>query len=114
VIFSVIALFPSPKNRGQLIEIMNSVRDLTRPSPGCIGCWLCEEEIMQNQVQYAEQWESEEALHEHIRSDLYLRLLSAVELSQSAPEVNYYYTGRSKGFELVEQLRRDGSPGHKR
>jgi len=82
VIFSVIGLSPSLKNRGQLLEILRSVVDLTRPRPGCVGCWLSEEEFLHNHVLYAEQWETEEALHEHIRSDLYLRLLSAIELSQ--------------------------------
>src|SRR5690349_614954 len=91
VIFSVIAFFPSQKNRGQLIEIMRSVSDLTRPVLGCLGCWLCEDEALRNQVLYAEQWEDDETLHDHIRSDLYLRLLSAVELSQRQPEVNFYY-----------------------
>ena len=106
VIFSVIGLSPSLKSRGQLIEILRSVVDLTRPCPGCLGCWLSEEDSLNNHVVYAEQWETEEALHDHIRSDLYLRLLSAVELSQSPPEVNFYYSTQTKGLELVETVRR--------
>src|SRR5215470_82486 len=74
VIFSVISLCPSLKNRGQLIELLRSVLDLSRPCPGRMGCWLSEEDSLQNRIIYAEQWETEEALHEHIRSDLYRRL----------------------------------------
>jgi quinol monooxygenase YgiN len=106
VIFSVIALSPSFKNRGQLLEILRSLVDLTRPCPGCMGCWLSEEDFLRNHVLYAEQWETEEALHEHIRSDLYLRLLSAIELSQQPPEVSFYYATETKGFNLVETVRR--------
>jgi len=110
VIFSVIGLSPSLKNRGQLLEILRSLVDLTRPCPGCMGCWLSEEDFLHNHVLYAEQWETEGALHEHIRSDLYLRLLSAIELSQRPPEVCFYYTTETKGFNLIETVRRQLAP----
>jgi quinol monooxygenase YgiN len=114
VIFSVISLSPSLKNRAQLLEILRSVLDLTRPRPGCMGCWLSEEEFLSNHVLYAEQWATEEALREHIRSDLYLRLLSAIELSQRPPEVSFYYATETRGFDLVESIRQqldcNGSP----
>jgi len=105
VICSVIGLSPSLKNREQLLEILRSLVDLTRPCQGCMGCWLAEEDFLNNHVIYAEQWETEEALREHIRSDLYLRLLSAIELSQHPPEVSFYYTTETKGFNLVETVR---------
>jgi quinol monooxygenase YgiN len=106
VIFSVISLCPSLKNRGQLIELLRSVLDLSRPCPGRMGCWLSEEDSLQNRIIYAEQWETEEALHEHIRSDLYRRLLSAIELSERPPEVKFYYATETRGFDLVESIRR--------
>ncbi len=105
VVFSIITIFPSGKQRSQVIEILRSVQDLTRPTPGCAGCWLSEEEVLHNHIRYAEQWESEEAMHDHIRSDLYLRVLAAMELSKQPPLVRFYYTSDIKGFELVEKLR---------
>lgn len=105
VIFSVIGLSPSTKSRDQLLEILRSVVDFTRPCPGCMGCWLTEEDFLRNHIVYAEQWDTEEALHDHIRSDLYLRLLSAIELSQQPPEVGFYFTTEARGFDLVETVR---------
>lgn len=105
MIFSVIGIYPSSKHRAQLIEILHSVLDLTRPCPGCVGCWLSEEDILHNFIQYAEQWENEEALHRHIQSDVYRRILAAMELSKQPPEVGFYFTSGKKGFELVEALR---------
>jgi len=66
---------------------------------------LSEEDPLHNCIRYAEQWETEEALHDHIRSHLYLRLLTAMELSKQSPEVTFYYTAATKGFELIETLR---------
>jgi quinol monooxygenase YgiN len=105
VIFSVVGLSPSAKHRGQLVEILHSVLDLTRPSLGCLGCWLCEEDCLDNVVRYVEQWENEEALHKHIRSDVYRRLLTAMELSKEPPEVGFYVASERLGFELIEALR---------
>jgi quinol monooxygenase YgiN len=111
VVFSVIRLFPSPKQRSELVEILRSVQDLTRPLPGCMGCWLSEQDYLHNHIRYAEQWESEEALHEHIRSDLYSRVLAAMELSKKAPEVRFYFSTEARGFELIEDIRRKEHTG---
>ena len=105
MVFSIIRLFPSVKQRTQVIDILKSVQDLTRPSPGCLGCWLSEEDYTDLHVRYAEQWESEEALHSHLKSDLYMRVLSAMELSKRPPEVGFYRASQKQGFELIETVR---------
>ncbi len=63
--------------------------------------------MSQNQICYTEQWESDEALNDHIRSDLYRRLLAGLELSRRQPEVRFYYCSKTKGLELVEAKRRE-------
>jgi quinol monooxygenase YgiN len=105
VVFSVLKLFPSAKQRTHVVEILRSVRDLTRPMTGCVGCWIFEEDFLHNHVRYAEQWETEEALKVHIRSDLYRRVLAAMELSKQPPEVNFYYATLRRGFEVIEAAR---------
>ena len=112
VVFSVISIFPSPKQRNQVIEILRSVEDLTRPIPGCGGCWLCEDDCLHSHVRYIEQWDSEEALQSHVRSDLYRRVLAAIELSKQKPEVKFYYTSEIKGFDLIESLRSPSKKPH--
>ncbi len=87
------------------MEILRSVQDLTRPSPGCLGCYLSEEDSLHQPIHYVEQWESEEALHAHLGSELYRRVLAALELSKLPPEVKFYFTAETKGFELIEAVR---------
>lgn len=110
VVFSVIKIVPSPKQRAQVLEILRSVADLTWPSPGCLGCCLSEEDSLQKPIRYTEQWESEETLHAHIRSELYRRLLGALELSRKEPEVKFYFASHTKGFELIEAIRNSPNP----
>ena len=113
VVFSVINLFPTPRHRAEMLEILRSVQDLTYPSPGCKGSWLSEEEFSSSHIRLAEQWESEEALCAHIRSELYRRVLAAMELSKQPPEVHFYYCTETKGFEVIEAVRSKGRmPSH--
>ena len=109
VIFAVIKVFPSAKQQAQAIEILRSVQDLTRPCPGCMGCWVSEEDFSQPHIRYIEQWQSEETLQEHIQSDLYRRVLATMELSRRRPEVIYYFTAEERGFDLIEAVRPPGT-----
>jgi hypothetical protein len=60
---------------------------------------------MHNHIGYGEQWASEDDLYEHVRSDIYRRLLAAMELSRRPPEIQFHFVGETKGFELVESVR---------
>jgi quinol monooxygenase YgiN len=108
MVFAIIRLFPSSRDRVHLLQILRSVQDLTVVRPGCLGCWLYEGASLQHHILYGEQWTSEEELCIHIRSDLYRRILASLELSSQRPEVSFHYTTKSKGIELIEEVRNQG------
>jgi len=95
------------------MDLLKSTQDLTLRSPGCLGCSIFVEDYSHSHIRYAEQWESEAALHDHLRSELYRQVLSAMELSKRQPEVDFYHTSRREGFELIEAMRgnRTAPPG---
>ncbi len=105
MVFAILRLYPSPKERGHLLEILRSVQNRTIVRPGCLGCWLYEEDPLHNHVRYGEQWSSEEDLYDHIRSDLYRRILEAMELSSLTPDAQFHYVSETKGLELIEAIR---------
>jgi quinol monooxygenase YgiN len=105
MVFAIMRLFPSSRERVHLLEILRSVQDLTVVQPGCVGCWLDEQESPRPHVLYGEQWASEEELHNHIRSDRYRRIVASLELSSQRPEVSFHYTTKVKGIELIEEVR---------
>ncbi len=109
MLFSTIRFFPAPKRRAEVLELLRSVQDLARPSSGCVGCWLSEDDYLHNDIRYVEQWESEGGLQDHIRSDLYRRVLAAMELSRQEPEVKFYYCSEPKGLELIEAARKQAN-----
>ena len=105
MIFSTLKIYPSARQRAQVLGILGSVRNFTRTLPDCLGCWLDDGGYLGGAVLYAEQWDSEEALHQHLRSDLYNQVLVAMEYSTAPPEVHFHYTSEAKGMELIEGIR---------
>jgi quinol monooxygenase YgiN len=98
----------APSNKQEaVLEILRSVIDFTWGVPGCLGCVCYEEPKREGAVLYMEQWETKEDLYRHIQSELFLRLISAMEMAEEAPEIRFLEVTNSMGMELIEALRTD-------
>lgn len=73
--------------------------------PGCTACDVYEEQSPDAAVVFIERWESRETLDVHLRSEMYRRILSALELSSEAPEIRFEHVMASEGLEIVERTR---------
>jgi quinol monooxygenase YgiN len=96
---------PLPKQRLEVLEILLSVLGPTEIQPGCLSCCVYEEMAPDRAVVFHAHWETEPALHEHIHSDSYPRLLAACELSNQPPEFNFHHVSKTQGMDLIQQLR---------
>jgi len=70
-----------------------------------MGCAIHEEDSKQHSVIYMEQWESTEALQQHIQSNIYSMILNAMELAAEVPEIRFYNVSETMGLEYIETLR---------
>ena len=100
----------SPDRRVQVVEVLRSIQGRVLAEPGCAACQVYEDEGPEQAVLLIERWDTESALQDHIRSDAYRRILSAIELSGSPPEVRFDYVSATEGMELIERLRSLGVP----
>jgi quinol monooxygenase YgiN len=105
VVISTLRIVPSPKQRSEVLEVLLSVRGPTEIQPGCLSCCVYEEKGPDHAVVFCAHWETEVALHEHICSESYRRLLVACELSNHPPEVCFHHVSATQGIDLVKQLR---------
>ena len=53
----------------------------------------------------SEVWESDADLQTHICSELYRRVLAAIELASEAPDVCFHQVVSTEGMALIERLR---------
>ena len=112
---SLIRIVSVPERRDKILEMLASVARQARLMHGCADGTVCEETGNGNAILYLESWESIEALQRHVRSDLYLRVLYAMDLACEPPEITFYEISGEKGMELIRELREDkeGNPLHR-
>jgi quinol monooxygenase YgiN len=105
MILSLMELKPIPANRQTILEILRFVEDKVRLKRGCLGCSIYEGCEEGRAILYLEQWESKEAFHWHIQSNLFLRILNVIDLCIEKPEIFFHEVSATKRFELIEGLR---------
>jgi len=105
MVFSVMKIFIPPERRPEATKLLSTLAGRLEIIPGFLGSWIQERNSPCSYIVYAEQWKSEEAIHEHIRSLLYRRVLEVIEFSTRAPEIVFYYVSHTEGMGLIQSLR---------
>jgi quinol monooxygenase YgiN len=102
---TTLRIFPSQEQRLHVLNVLRSVQGPTSIKPGCRCCQVYEEDGHRKAVLYMESWDSDDEFERHIRSDMYRRVLEAMELSRMPPELKFHRITESRGIELVGALR---------
>ncbi len=110
VVISTLRVFPSRDERRHVLAILRSVQGPTQAQPHCLSCRVYEEEGLEESVLYMERWDSEEDFERHVRSELYRRILAALEFSRKPPEVTFDFVSSTRGMDLIESLRVEREP----
>lgn len=105
MIISKIIVSPLVGKKDAVVELLRHIQGVVRGRLGCTSSGIYEECCGEHTILYLEQWQSSEELTRHIQSDLYVRLLLALELSSRAPEISYFDIADVKGMEWIESLR---------
>jgi len=105
MILSFAKINPLPGKQQVVLDIFQSVIVPTRLKSGCIDCAVYTDQGEAQMILYLEQWESRKSLDRHIRSELYFRVLSAMELAGEPPEIYFHEVLDTIGLEYVKSLR---------
>jgi quinol monooxygenase YgiN len=86
-------------------DVLLHVKGPTESFPECRACWVCQDITNDHVLCYLVQWDSQENLEAHLRSERFRRLLPYIEMSVEPPEVSFGSIERIHGIEfLVEVL----------
>ncbi len=105
VILAVLELTSAPEKREEILELLQFSVDRLEGKPGCLSSGVYEAREDKQTILYLERWESEEALHRHVQSNLYLGVLNAMDLAMEPREINFYEISETKSMELIVALR---------
>jgi quinol monooxygenase YgiN len=73
--------------------------------PGCLSCYLLQAWEKQPALQIEVRWANQEDLFQHLRSDIYKRLLLLIELSSAPPVFEFLTVLECRGLDFVEKAR---------
>ena len=105
MILSFLKINPLPGKQQAVFDILRSVIGRIRVKSGCMDCAVYIDQGEAQTILYLEQWQLREPLDKHIRSELYFRVLSAMELAGEPPEIYFHEVSDTKGFEYIKALR---------
>ena len=108
MIVGTLRILPAPDRRADILEVFRAVQGPVLAQPGCVACHIYEEQGPEPAVVLIQRWESQSALEAHLRSETYRRILGAIELSGTPPEVQFDYVSATNGMDLIERSRKPG------
>ncbi len=100
-----ISLEVSSVNRTKVVRAIRSITGSTLVQPGCRRfCLYCDVDNDDSLI-LIEEWDSQDAFNDHIRSDDFRIILSLMDSSKKTPEVAIHEVSNTAGLDLVKQLR---------
>lgn len=105
MIIGTVRILPTPGRRASVIELLQSIQGAVRAQPDCAACDVFDEQGSEAAVVLIERWATREAFEAHLKSDAYRRIIAAIELSGSAPDIKFERVESVEGMEIVERLR---------
>jgi quinol monooxygenase YgiN len=91
-----------------VIDLFESYRGPVSVRAGCRSIQLYNHFSTPRDFILIEEWSSPQALHNHIRSDDFRKVLALMDLAAQAPDLRFHRVSSAKGFDLVRELRQEG------
>jgi quinol monooxygenase YgiN len=105
MIVCTLRLLLSETDRCRVIASLIPLTRWTEVQPGCRACHLLADVDEPRALVLWEEWETQEDLDRHLRSEDYRRVIAAMELALEKPEVHFHTVETRGGFEIVEAVR---------
>ena len=94
-----------PEKRKELLQTVHPLIGLIREEKGCISCRLFKDDEDENSFALVEEWETQEDLDNHLRSDRFGVLLGAKSLLSKPFEFKLNGVSYTSGMEAVKAAR---------
>ena len=94
---------PESKRR-EVLQALRSLRGPTEAHGGCRGCRVYRDDS-DDALLLVQEWSTQSALDQYIRSDLYRTVLAVIETAHEPPDIRFDTVARRAGMEIVEAAR---------
>jgi quinol monooxygenase YgiN len=105
MIIGTVRITPPPHRRADVLEVLRSVQGRVQDQRGCASCCIYEEDAPESAVVLVERWTCSDELDAHLRSDIFKRVIAAIELSAGPPDIRFEHVSATEGIEAIERSR---------
>jgi quinol monooxygenase YgiN len=100
MVFLFFKMTVRPEKRKELSQTLQSIVEQVRKENGCLKSGLFGNSENEHEFLMLEEWESREALDNHLESDIFTVLVGAVGLMERTPEVSVHTVSHSRELAL--------------
>ncbi len=93
-----------PRKREEILEVLLCLKGPTEVTRGCRSCRVLQDADHHDALTYLVQWESEEEVESHLRSERFRRLLPYIEMSVEPPQVDFSTIDQVRGIEFMVEV----------
>lgn len=87
--------------REEVLDVLACLKGPTEVARGCRACRILQDAENDHVLTYLVQWDTENEIEEHLRSERFRRLLPYIEMSVEPPEVDFSTIDRIRGIEFL-------------
>lgn len=99
-----IRLTADEKTRPQLLDSLKGIQETVRAHPRCDHYCLHQSLSNPGKLALIGEWQTQEAMNEHIRSEAFRVVLAAIDLSSEKPEICFDKLVSREGLEYLQGL----------
>ena len=94
-----------PEKRKELLQTIEALSGSIRKQRGCSSHHVYQDMEDENVLCLLQEWENQDDLEDHLRSDRFAALLGAMALLSKRPNIKFSQVSSTAGMELVEAVR---------
>ncbi len=92
----------APENkRDEILNVLMCLKGPTEVSRGCRACRILQDVEGNHVLTYLVQWDTQDEIEEHLRSERFRRLLPYIDMSLEPPEVTFSTIVKIQGIEFL-------------
>ena len=88
-----------------VVHALRLLASPTRVEPGCLECRVWTEDSEERTVRYVEEWATEDAMRQRVRSERFTRLLEVLESARVLPTVQFDFVNETRGLDYIAEVR---------
>ena len=104
MILATLRMLVRPERRSDLLATMRGMLEPARVERGCLSYRLYEDIEDRNAFILVEEWDTQDNLDNHIRTDNQRKLLTLMDLLRQQPELRFSNVTHPAGMELIEEI----------